>query len=235
MLSAFTGSLRSPRNLVGVANLLSVNLGEPEPNPYKDTRATGINKVPRPGPVAVRPPGPKRVGLGSGLVGDFVGDSKHHGGDNQAVYAYAREDLDAWEQRLDRALGNGFFGENLTTTGLDVTGARLGERWRIGEQVELQVTCPRVPCSTFRGWTGERGWLRTFTSDARPGAYLRVLAAGSVSAGDEILVSHRPEHEVTISLAFRALLTDRDLLPQLLAAGEDLSEELRETAAAYGA
>lgn len=206
----------------------SINLGQPAPNPYKDARSTGIDKQPWPGPVEVRTPGAKTSGLGSGLVGDYIGDVKHHGGDEQAVYAFAREDLDAWQSRLNRELHNGFFGENLTTRGLDLNDARLGERWRIGAEVELQVTSPRIPCSTLRGWVGERGWLKQFTAEGKPGAYLRILTPGTIQAGDRIEVVHRPEHDLTISLTFRALMTDRDLLPRLLAAGDDLPEEMRE-------
>ena len=215
-----------------MAHLSSVNLGHPQTNPYKETKATGIAKRPQSGPVEVRAPGPKTAGLGSGLVGDFIGDTRHHGGDGQAVYAFAREDLDRWEQRLDRELPNGFFGENLTTSGLDVAEARVGERWRIGEGVVLQVTSPRIPCSTFRGWVNERGWLKKFTADARPGAYLAVIAPGGTSAGDPIEVIHRPEHEVTVALVFRALTTERDLLPSLLNARDDLDDGTREDAEA---
>ena len=211
----------------------SVNLGQPRPNPYKTTRATGITKLPQSRPVALRPPGPKTTGLGSGLVGDYVGDGAHHGGDDQAVYAVAREDLDDWEQQLARPLANGFFGENLTTRGLDVNGARLGERWRVGADVVLQVTCPRIPCATFRGQLGEPGWLRRFTLAGRPGAYLRIVAAGTVATGDPIEVVHRPAHDVTVALAFRALLVQPDLLPHLLAAGDDLLEEMRRSAEDY--
>lgn len=215
-----------------MALLDSVNVGAPKPNPYKDTKATGIDKQPQDGPVEVRAPGPKTTGLGSGLVGDFIGDGKHHGGDEQAVYAFAREDLDDWEARLERPLPNGFFGENLTTTGLDVNDARMGERWRIGEEVVLEVTSPRIPCSTFRGWVGEKGWLRTFTQVARPGAYLKVLTPGLIRAGDQVEVIHRPDHDVTVSLVYRALTTERALLPRLLEAGDDLVDELKESVAA---
>ena len=88
-----------------VAVLESVNLGRPRPNTHKSSvQRTGIDKVPASGPVEVRDPGPKRGGLGSGLVGDFIGDGKHHGGHDQAVYAFQREDLDRWAERLDREL-----------------------------------------------------------------------------------------------------------------------------------
>ncbi len=207
---------------MAVAILESVNLGRPRPNPYKAALVTGIGKEPAPGPVEVRDPGPKHGGLGSGLVGDYIGDRKHHGGDEQAVYAFQREDLDRWAERLGRPLPNGFFGENLTTSGIDVNEARVGERWRIGDEVELAVTAPRIPCSTFRGWVGEKGWMKMFAADARSGTYLRVLRPGFISAGDPITVLHRPDHDVTASLYFRSQLAERDLLPRLLAAGDDL-------------
>lgn len=206
-------------------HLRSVNVGRPEPNPYKKTRATGIGKQPYDGPVGVRAPGPKHGGLGSGLVGDFIGDTRHHGGDGQAVYTFQREDLDRWADLLEREIPDGYFGENLTTVDLEVNEARIGERWQIGDQVVLQVTSPRIPCSTFRGRVGERGWLKTFTADARPGAYLSVVLPGTIRRGDTIEVLRRPAHDVTVSLMFRAFTTDRELLPTLAAAGEDLDQE----------
>jgi MOSC domain-containing protein YiiM len=223
--------------MINKPRLDSVNIGRPQPNPYKDTSATGIGKQPVDGRVEVRAPGPKHGGLGSGLVGDFIGDTANHGGDDQAVYAFAREDLDGWQERLGRELPNGFFGENLTTTGIDVNEARIGDRWLITSaedhraQVELELTCPRIPCSTFRGWVGEKGWLKMFTLVARPGAYFKVIKPGTIGAGDSITVSRRREHDVTVSLVYRATTTERDLLPRLLAAGDDLPKDLRELVA----
>jgi MOSC domain-containing protein YiiM len=216
-----------------MARLDSVNLGHRRPNPHKDTGWTGIGKRPTLEPVEVRAPGPKTTGLGSGLVGDFIGDGKHHGGDEQAVYAFQREDLDAWERQLGRELPNGFFGENLTTVGLEVNEARLGERWRVGSEVVLQVTSPRIPCSTFRGWMGQKGWAKIFTAAGRPGAYLSVIAPGTITAGDSIEVVHRPNHDVTIAMAFRATTTERALLPRLLEAGDDLDPGLRRAALSW--
>jgi len=201
-----------------MARLDSVNLGHRRPNPHKDTGWTGIGKQPTFEPVKVRGPGPKTTGLGSGLVGDFIGDGKHHGGDEQAVYAFQREDLDEWQRRLERELPNGFFGENLTTVGLEINDALIGERWQVGQEVVLQVTAPRIPCSTFRGWMGEKGWAKTFTAAGRPGAYLSVVVPGTVMTGDPIEVIQQPSHDVSIGLVFRATTTERDLLPRLLAA-----------------
>lgn len=206
----------------------SVNVGRPRPNPDKDVESTGIDKRPTDGPVDVRDPGPRTIGLGSGVVGDFIGDIANHGGTDQALYAFAREDLDDWEHRLGRELPNGFFGENLTTRGLDLAGARLGEQWRLGHTVVVQVTGPRIPCSTFRGWVGEAGWLKTFTAVARPGAYLRILVPGTIRGGDPAEIVHRPEHDVTVSLTYRAMMTERHLAPRLLAAGEDVPAAILE-------
>jgi len=187
-----------------MARVLTVNLGSAEPNPHKQARSTGIRKHPVDRPVEVRAPGPKTTGLGSGLVGDFVGDAENHGGDDQAVYAFAREDLDRWQATLGRELPNGSFGENLTTADLDVNQALIGEVWQLGPTLRLEVTSSRIPCSTFRGQMGERGWLKTFTADARPGAYLRVVRPGPVNAGDPIVLIHRPSAGPTVTEQFRS-------------------------------
>lgn len=208
-----------------MAVIQSVNVG-----PGREIAAksgfSGIDKLPTSTPIEVRAPGPKGVG-GSGLAGDVIGDMKNHGGDDQAVYAYAREDLDWWETELDETLRSGMFGENLTTLGLDVTGALIGERWRIGTELVLQVTSPRIPCSTFAVWMDERGWLDRFRRRAVPGAYLRVFAPGTVRTGDPITVEFQPEHQVTIGLMFRAMTLEPELFPLLLGASDYLVDEVR--------
>ncbi len=207
--------------------MVSVNVARVRANPDAPSRSTGIDKVEASGAVMVRAPGPMRSGLGSGLVGDTIGNQKLHGGDDQAVYAYAREDLDQWEQQLGRSLTNGMFGENLTTSGVEVTRARIGERWRVGtDGLVLEVSAPRTPCRTFSAFLELDGWIKTFTAAAKPGAYLRVISPGAVRAGDTISIDHSPGHDVTIDLVFRARMSERDLLPQLLAA-DALSAELK--------
>jgi MOSC domain-containing protein YiiM len=207
--------------------LLSVNIGRPRPNPWKDITVTGIDKRPVDGPVRVTEPGPKGTGA-VGLAGDRVYDVKHHGGTDQAVYAYAREDLDAWACELDRPLGNGAFGENLTTEAVDVNDALIGERWRIGDAL-LEVSCPRIPCSTFEGWLEREGWTERFTAAAKPGAYLRVIEPGQLRAGDPVTIEGRPGHDVTVAVTFRALTMEPRLLPRLLAA-DALPDEVKDLA-----
>ncbi|MEV6171082.1 MOSC domain-containing protein [Streptomyces sp. NPDC051954] len=214
--------------------ILSVNLGRPKSVPYTDQAegVTGIDKRPVDGPVRVAAPGPKGVGA-SGVAGDAVCETRHHGGDDQAVYAVAREDLDDWERELGRPLGNGAFGENLTTVGLDVSGALIGERWRIGAELVLEVTCGRIPCETFQAHMGERRWVKRFTAKGAPGAYLRVIEPGEIRAGDPVEIVHRPDHDVTVAVQFRAVTTERELLPRLLAAGAALHPESLDKARTY--
>ena len=198
--------------------VLSVNVGRPRPNPWKPVALTGIDKRPVGEAVMVTAPGPKGTGA-VGLAGDRVYDVKHHGGPDQAVYAYAREDLDAWQGELGLPLGNGVFGENLTTAGTDVNGALIGERWRVGPD----------PCGTFQGWLARAGWIKQFTAAARPGAYLRVIEPGRVRAGDAVVIEHRPDHDVTVAVTFRALTTEPGLLPRLLAAAA-LPDDIKDLA-----
>ncbi|WP_026416039.1 MOSC domain-containing protein [Actinomadura oligospora] len=213
-----------------MAFLLSLNIGHRRDNPWQSYSGTGIDKRPVDGPIRVEAPGPRGTGA-VGLAGDRVYDLRHHGGDDQAVYAYAREDLDAWGAELGRDIPSGSFGENLTTSGVDVNAALIGERWRVGRDVLLEVSAPRIPCRTFAGWMDEPGWIKTFTARALPGTYFRVVEPGDIAKGDEITVVDRPSHEVSIGLVFRALTLEPELLPRLQDAGDALPADTRETVA----
>ncbi len=149
-----------------------------------------------------------------GVAGDTQTDVAHHGGEGKAVYAYAQEDADWWATELQRDLPAGRFGENLRTRGLDVTGALLGERWRIGKTL-LEVTCPRTPCLSFQGFWGVPRLIKRFIAYGAPGAYLRVLEEGQIRAGDAIEIAHRPDHDVTLGQALRALTVERSLIGRL--------------------
>jgi MOSC domain-containing protein YiiM len=169
-------------------------------------KRTAIDKRPVTGPV--------RAGR-LGLDGDEQADTAHHGGPEQALYVYAREDLDWWARQLGRDLRDGLFGENITTRSVDVSGALIGERWQLGGAV-VQVTSCRIPCSVFRNWTGETGWVKRFAQAGRPGAYLRVLEEGDVAAGDEVTVLSRPDVRVTVAESMRAYYGDDELMKRLL-------------------
>lgn len=143
-----------------------------------------------------------------GLYADVQADRKHHGGEEKAVYAYAVEDAEWWEEQLGREIPAGTFGENLRVEGLEVSDAVIGTRWRIGggeDAVELEVTLPRTPCMTFARWMGEdsRGWVKRFSDARRLGAYLRVVRPGRIRAGDPIEVVHVPEGAPTVLDIYR--------------------------------
>jgi MOSC domain-containing protein YiiM len=167
---------------------------------------SAIDKRPAAGPVELGP---------LGFAGDTVADKVDHGGLEQAVYVYAREDLDWWTEQLGRELRNGRFGENLTTAGIDVSAALIGETWRVGTTV-LQVTSPRVPCNTFKAWMDEEHWVKRFAAAGRPGAYLRVLTPGPVAAGDALEVVARPAVAVTVAESMQAYYGDDELMRRLL-------------------
>jgi MOSC domain-containing protein YiiM len=149
-----------------------------------------------------------RVKIGEyGVRADVQADRKHHGGLDKALYAYADEDAAYWQEQLGRELAPGWFGENLRTEGIDVNAALIGERWRIGETVVVEVTMPRTPCQTFARWVGgddQRGWVKRFAAERRLGPYLRVVRRGTVAAGDEIVVIDRPEGAPGLLDGFRA-------------------------------
>lgn len=210
-----------------MARVRSVNVGMPREAAWAGIGRTSISKHPVAGPVRVTWTGPE---------GDQVSDTRHHGGPDKAVYAFAREDLDRWERALGRPIRDGLFGENLTTTGIDVNEAEVGERWRIGSVV-VEVASVRTPCNDFRSWMGlsgfdNTGWVKRFRADARPGPYLRVVQEGVLQAGDVLEVVHRPGHGVTVSMMFRALMGEPELLPRLLEV-DGLVEEARRKAEAY--
>jgi MOSC domain-containing protein YiiM len=192
---------------VANARVISVNAGRGKTADWAGRLGrTAIDKRPVAG----------RAGVGTlGLDGDEQVDKAAHGGAEQALYAYAREDLDWWVEQLGRELANGLFGENITTAGLDVTGALIGEIWQLGTAT-VQVTAPRIPCVVFAGWMDERHWVKRFAAARRPGAYLRVLREGVVGAGDPVEVMSRPGEEVTIAESMTAYYGDAGLMRRLL-------------------
>ena len=207
--------------------LLSVHVGQPKEAAWAGIGRTSIDKQPVTGPVGVTE---------LGIAGDQVSDTRHHGGVDQAVYAYAREDLDFWEAELGREIRDGLFGENLTTEGIDLTNAAVGTRLQIGEVV-LEIASVRTPCNDFKGWLGLSGfdntaWVKRFTLEQRPGPYLRVLTTGSMAAGDAIEVVHEPQHGVTVRDLFVALNLDRTRLPELLTI-DGLAPKLRQKVDEY--
>ena len=160
--------------------------------------------------------------------GDVIGDKSAHGGYDQAVYAYAREDADWWEQEIALTIENGRFGENLTTQGVDVSAAVIGERWRVGSVI-LEVSQPRIPCRTFAGFWKRPTLIKEFMAAGKPGTYLRIIQEGEITAGDEIEIIHLPSHGITIADVYAAKNGERSKVEEI-ALVKELSPQYQEWA-----
>ncbi len=199
-----------------MGTLLQVNVGEVQTFMIGGQLTdTAIVKTPVVGPVRIE---------GELVEGDDQAEEVHHGGRDKAVYAYDRAAYDWWELQRGQTIPSGFFGENLTLTGVEVDGARLGERWRIGE-VELEVRSPRIPCAKLE-WRMQDHFIADFLRSDRAGAYLRIVTPGDVQAGMEVEVVTRPDHEVTITDVLR-LWRGEDAAAHVLTAGEHLTDDIR--------
>lgn len=181
--------------------VLSVNVGGVRHFEYNGRPAkSAIWKSPVDGRVTAR---------GVNLAGDDQADRDVHGGPDKAIYAYAIEDERWWETQIGRSLAYGEFGENLTTEGIEVNDALVGERWQVGTTV-LEVAEPRVPCWRLAVRMNDKMFPRRFAEALRPGTYLRIVVEGELGPGDKIQVIERPDHDLTIRDVFRIYTRDRD-------------------------
>jgi len=186
---------------------------------------TGIDKRSVAGPIDFKD---------NGVVGDRVIDTNVHGGYDQAVYAYAQEDAQWWEKEIGEEITAGRFGENLTTEGIDVNAALVGEQWKIGSVI-LEVSQPRIPCRVFAGFWKRATLIKDFTQAGRPGAYLRIIQEGTAQAGDAIEVIFKPDHAVSISDLFsaksgeRAKINEIKVVPQLSQGFKEWAEKIAAT------
>jgi MOSC domain-containing protein YiiM len=187
--------------------LVSVNVAVPaETELDGQVLRTAIAKRPVTGPVAVD---------AGGLAGDAVASRRHHGGPDQAVYAYGTDDYAWWEAELGRGLEPATFGENLTVEGLRSGELSIGDRLAVGSDVVLEVTAPRIPCDTLAARMGERRFARRFAAARRPGVYLRVLVPGTVAAGDDVRLVRDPASPLTV-LQLQDLFYARGVGPEVL-------------------
>ncbi len=180
---------------------------------------TGIDKRAVEGPVTF---------ANEEVTGDVIVDRNHHGGFDQAVYAYSREDADWWQKQLGITIDNGRFGENLTTSGIDVNQALVGERWKIGSTI-LEVSQPRIPCRVFAGFWQRPTLIKEFMESGKPGTYLRIIQEGQINAGDVIEIVFKPDHQITIADLYAAKNGERSKV-QEIAAVKELSIKYQEWA-----
>jgi MOSC domain-containing protein YiiM len=190
-----------------VGRVVSVNVGRPREIEWLGRKATtAIWKSPVEGRVPL---------LGVNLAGDAQADRRAHGGRDKAVYSYALEDETWWAARLGRPVEPGSFGENLTLTGIDITGAAIGERWEIGSAI-LEVAQPRIPCWKLGARMNDPDFPPVFAEAGRPGAYLRIIKEGDIASGDAVRVCHRPSHGITVGDIAHIYHSDRSRAALLL-------------------
>lgn len=180
---------------------------------------TGIDKRSVSGPIEFK---------NNGVAGDRIIDTNVHGGYDQAVYAYAIEDAQWWENEISEEISAGRFGENLTTEGIDVNAALVGEQWKIGSVI-LEVSQPRIPCRVFAGFWKRSTLIKDFTKAGRPGTYLRIIQEGSAQAGDSIEVIFKPNHAISIKDLFLAKSGERSKINEIKEV-EQLSSGFKEWA-----
>jgi MOSC domain-containing protein YiiM len=211
--------------------LISINIGHEQILQNKErTKKTGIFKTPVDHPVKVT-----RLGLEK----DAIVSKKHHGGPDQAVYVYGEADYEWWSRELSRTLEPGTFGENLTINKLESAKFNIGDMLHIGE-VTLQITAPRIPCSTFATRMGDPHWVKIFRQAERPGLYCRVLKEGFLEP--EIPVRFEAYQGETLSIVemfrdfyvrkkSRKMLLRQLRAPIAIRARQDLEEELQKLTA----
>ncbi len=202
----------------GTVRISSVNIGRAETLSYRlRSRVTGILKRPVDHPVMITE---------DGLAGDEILNQKHHGGKDQAVYAYSADDYAWWAAQTGRSFEPGLFGENLTVERLP-SDLCVGDRLIINDVV-LEATAARIPCATLAARLRDSGFGMTFRKAERPGIYFRVLDSGTVRAGDEGTLLDSGAGNVTVRELFRFSYEKRHDAAQLRRMLEaPLAERLR--------
>jgi MOSC domain-containing protein YiiM len=207
---------------VVIGQVLSVNVGRPRTVEWHGRQVkSGIWKEPVAGPIGVQ---------GVNLDGDDQADRRVHGGPDKAVYAYAIEDYRWWSSELGRALHPATFGENLTTEGVDLSAAIVGDRWLVGSAT-LEVCQPRFPCYKLGIRMGDDDFVDRFEAVGRLGAYLRILDPGAVTAGDRVVLTHRPAADLTIGDMIEVDRAPTADLLERVAASAHVPQRWRERAA----
>jgi MOSC domain-containing protein YiiM len=209
-------------------NLISVNLGEERILQRRDrVEKTGIFKFPTEEPAKVTK---------LGLEGDVIVSKKDHGGPDQAVYVYGAADYEWWSRELGKEIAPGIFGENLTISELESAQFNVGDYIHTGK-VTLQVTAPRIPCSTFATRMSDPQWVKRFRHAERPGLYCRVINEGFVQTGNPVSIEKYAGETISVVDMFReyyeknkseATLRRHLHAPIAIRARRDLEQELQE-------
>ncbi len=156
-----------------------------------------------------------------GLAGDEQGDRRVHGGPDKAIHHYPRDHYADWRSEIgarEVLAGPGAFGENISTQGLTEADICLGDRLRLGTAL-VEVTQSRQPCWKLNDRFGVADMARRVQDSGRTGWYYRVLAEGTVTAGDSLILVERRHGDWPLTrltdLLYRRKL-ERTLIEQAL-------------------
>ena len=171
--------------------VVSVNIGDKKNINYKGKIVeTGIFKKPV----------NHSIFLGEENVkNDAVIDRKHHGGIDQAVYAYSENHYAYWKELYPNLAWNfGMFGENLTVSNLEETKIQVGNTYKLGQTI-LEVTKSRTPCMKLGLVFGTQKILKQFWNSTKSGIYFKVLQTGNVTVNDELILIAQSKNSPTIA------------------------------------
>jgi MOSC domain-containing protein YiiM len=133
-----------------------------------------------------------------GVEGDGHAHPELHGGPDRAVLLITAEGI-AELAALGFPLTYGSLGENLTTRGIARRDWRVGQRWRIGADVVIEITKHRAPCQQLNvyGPGLQAAIYDVLTRDGDPaspkwglsGVYASVVTPGLLHPGDAIVLA----------------------------------------------
>lgn len=131
-----------------------------------------------------------------GFVGDQATQS-YHGSPNLAVCIHSLTHYSFWNTLLKINLRPGAVGENLTFDRWDDSTLCVGDVLRIGT-AQIQISAPRSPCENQARHIGRADWVKRTIQELRTGIYARVLIPGTLQIGDQVVLEHRPNPDLTI-------------------------------------
>lgn len=132
-----------------------------------------------------------------GLQGDAVADTRHHGGPEKALFAYAVSHYATFSERYQQEIRVGSNGENIVVTGMDEENVCIGDIYQIGDAL-VQVSQPRRPCWKTSRRQGIIDFAAMLEETGKAGWYYRVLKEGYIQQGDTLELKERPYPEWTI-------------------------------------
>ncbi|TCI94295.1 MOSC domain-containing protein [Tenacibaculum sp. M341] len=171
--------------------VLSTNIGDKKEIDWKGKKVTtGIFKYPTDEGIFLNV---------EEVKGDTICDREHHGGVDQAVYAYSVKHYDYFKELhpdLDWELG--MFGENLTLTDIEETEIHVGDTFELGEVV-IEATKARFPCMKLGVRFNNMKIVKQFWNTTKCGVYFKVLKTGVVKKGDEFKLLKSDTSQPTIA------------------------------------